>query len=105
MKNSKPGMFEYELEAYFDFTLKSKGVSDHAFNTIAAAGGNATVLHYVDNDSKVGDNELVLLDLGAQYNYYNADITRTIPVNGKFTKRLMAYIFNRLVRYFCLMIP
>ena len=87
MKNSKAGMKEYELEAYFDFVCKSKGIKDKAFKTIAAGGKNATILHYADNNSKLKDGDLVLFDLGAQYNYYNADITRTFPVNGKFTER------------------
>ena len=87
MKNCKPGMKEYELEAYFDFTLKQSGVTDFAFNTIAASGKNATVLHYVDNNSELKDGDLILFDLGAQFNYYNGDISRTFPINGKFTKR------------------
>lgn len=87
MKNCKPGMKEYELEAYFDFTLKQSGVTDFAFNTIAASGKNATVLHYVDNNSELKDGELILFDLGAQFNYYNGDISRTFPINGKFTER------------------
>ena len=70
MKNAKAGMKEYELEAYFDFNCKSKGVKDLAFNTIAAAGKNATVLHYVDNNSEMKDGDLILFDLGAQYKYY-----------------------------------
>lgn len=87
MKNCKPGMKEYELEAYFDFTLKQSGVTDFAFNTIAASGKNATVLHYVDNNSELKNGDLILFDLGAQFNYYNGDISRTFPINGKFTKR------------------
>lgn len=87
MKNSRPGMFEYELEAYFDFVLKSNGVTDYAFNTIAASGKNGTVLHYSDNNTQTKNNELVLFDLGAQFEFYSADITRTFPVNGKFTDR------------------
>ena len=87
MRNCKPGMKEYELEAYFDFTLKQSGVTDFAFNTIAASGKNATVLHYVDNNSELKDGDLILFDLGAQFNYYNGDISRTFPINGKFTKR------------------
>ena len=87
MKNSKAGMKEYELEAYFDFTLRSSGVTEYAFHTIAASGKNATVLHYNENNSKLEDGSLVLFDLGAQYKYYNADISRTFPVSGKFTER------------------
>lgn len=87
MKNAKAGMKEYELEAYFDFACKTKGVKDLAFRTIAAAGKNATTLHYVDNNSEITDKDLILFDLGAQWNYYNADITRTFPVSGTFTER------------------
>ena len=81
MKECKPGMKEYELEAYFDFYLKQNGVKDYAFKTIAAT------LHYVDNNSEIKDGDLILFDLGAQVNYYNGDISRTFPANGKFTKR------------------
>lgn len=87
MKNAKPQMFEYEIEAYFDFELKKCGTKDFAFKTIAASGNNATVLHYSENNCKTGDNDLILCDVGAQYGYYNGDITRTFPVSGRFTKR------------------
>lgn len=87
MRNTKPGMKEYELEAYFNFMLKKNGVKDFAFTTICAAGHNATVLHYVDNNAEVKDGDLVLLDLGAQFEYYCGDISRTFPVNGKFSER------------------
>ena len=87
MNNAKVGMKEYQLEAYFDFECKTKGVKDLAFPTIAASGKNATILHYVENNSDLKDGDLILFDLGAQWNLYNADITRTFPVNGKFTDR------------------
>ncbi|AWK50334.1 Xaa-Pro aminopeptidase [Clostridium beijerinckii] len=87
MKNAKAGMKEYQLEAYFDFECKTKGVKDLAFGTIAAAGKNATILHYSENNSELKDGDLILFDLGAQWNLYNADITRVFPVNGKFTDR------------------
>ncbi|OOM11114.1 aminopeptidase P family protein [Clostridium saccharobutylicum] len=87
MRNAKAGMKEYQLEAYFNFECKTKGVKDFAFRTIAATGKNATTLHYVDNDSELKDGDLILFDLGAQWNCYNGDITRTFPVNGKFTER------------------
>lgn len=87
MENAKSNMMEYEIEAYFDYVLTSEGVKDKAFKTIAAAGKNATVLHYSENNSKCGENDLILFDLGAQINYYNADISRTFPVSGKFTER------------------
>lgn len=85
--NAKPGMKEYEIEAYFNYILKKNGVKDFAFPTIAATGKNATILHYVDNNTKTEDGELMLLDLGAQYKYYNGDISRTFPINGKFSER------------------
>lgn len=87
MSHSRAGMMEYEIEAYFDFELKKNGVKDFAFKSIAASGKNATVLHYSDNNCKTGENDLILFDVGAQWNYYNGDITRTFPVNGHFTPR------------------
>ena len=86
-KNIKPNMHEYEVEAYFDFEIKRLGASSHAFNTICASGKNATVLHYEDNNQIMKDGDLILFDLGAEFDYYCADISRTIPVNGKFTDR------------------
>jgi len=97
MKNSKVGMKEYQLEAYFNFILKSEGVTDYAFRTIAASGKNATILHYDKNNSELEDGKLILFDLGAQYKYYNADISRTFPVNGKFTER-QKQIYNVVLR-------
>jgi Xaa-Pro aminopeptidase len=87
MKNARPGMKECAVEAYFDFVLKTHGVKDFAFKTIAASGKNATVLHYSENNCEIGNQDLLLMDLGAQLNYYNADITRTFPVSGQFTVR------------------
>ncbi|MBI0579061.1 aminopeptidase P family protein [Neobacillus cucumis] len=87
MSHAKAGMKEYQLEAYFDFTLKSEGVRDYAFPTIVASGKNGTILHYEKNNATVEDGSLVLLDLGAQYHYYNGDISYTFPVNGKFTEK------------------
>lgn len=86
-KNIKPGMKENEVEAYFDFEIKRRGASGHAFHTICAAGKNATVLHYEDNNQEAKDGDLILFDLGSEYKYYCSDISRTIPVNGKFTDR------------------
>ncbi|MCI5774536.1 MAG: Xaa-Pro aminopeptidase [Erysipelotrichaceae bacterium] len=86
MKNAHAGIRENELEAHFDFVLKCN-LCEHSFPSIVAGGKNATILHYASNDQIVKDNELVLCDLGASYQYLNADITRTFPVNGKFTPR------------------
>ena len=87
MKKATPKMKENELEAYFDFVYKTKGAKDVAFKNIVASGVNGSILHYVDNNCEIKDNELVLFDVGAQLNYYNGDISRTIPANGKFTER------------------
>ncbi len=97
MENSKAGMIEYQLEAYFDFELKTLGTKRHAFNTIAASGKNAIVLHYGENNCQMNDGELILFDLGAEYNNYCADISRTFPVNGKFTER-QKQIYNIVLK-------
>ncbi|MGE6259066.1 aminopeptidase P family protein [Heyndrickxia sporothermodurans] len=91
MSHAKAGMREYQLEAYFDFVLKSEGVKDFAFPTIVASGQNGTILHYDRNDAIAEDGSLVLLDLGAQFDYYSADISYTFPVNGKFTDKQKLY--------------
>ncbi len=85
LRNLAPGKTENLMEAYFDFELKRNNVQWHAFNTIAAAGKNATTLHYEENNSVLKDGELILFDLGAQWDLYNADISRTYPINGKFS--------------------
>lgn len=97
MSEARVGMREYELEAYFDFNCKVKGATGLAFTTIAAAGENATTLHYVDNNCELKENDLILFDLGAEYNCYNADISRTFPVNGKFTER-QKEVYNAVLR-------
>ncbi len=86
LKDLKPGKLEYEVVADFNYQL-ALDKADNAFGTIAASGANACILHYVNNGAKLLDNTLILLDLGAAYRHYNADITRTFPVNGKFNDR------------------
>lgn len=86
MQASRDYIWENELEAYFDFVLKSEQCK-HAFYTICASGKNATVLHYGENNCQSKPGDLVLVDLGAAYGYYNADISRTFPISGKFTAR------------------
>lgn len=96
MSHAKADMGENELEAYFDFVLKTNNCG-HSFQSIVGSGKNGTVLHYSDNNQIAKDNTLVLCDLGASYQYYNADITRTFPVNGKFTPR-QKEIYNIVLR-------
>lgn len=86
MANAEAGMGENQIEAYFDFELKSNNCK-HSFPSIVASGRNATVLHYAENNCYTEEDDLVLCDLGAASEYMNADITRTFPVSGKFTPR------------------
>lgn len=87
MKNCRPGIYEKQLEAYFDFEVKYNLADCTSFKTIMASGKNATILHYEDNDHLLEDGKLVLFDLGVEYQHYCSDITRTIPINGKFSPR------------------
>ena len=87
LRHAKPGMNESELEGAFDFSLMQQGVRQHAFATIVAGGPRATTLHYSENCCTVDDGQMVLIDLGSANGHYSADISRTFPVNGKFTAR------------------
>ena len=92
MKHLEPGMAEYQAQADFEYSIKRNGADGVSFPTIAGSGINGTMLHYVTNECECKDNTLLLLDLGAKYKGYCADITRTYPVNGKFTeKQRMVY--------------
>lgn len=82
----KAGMKEYQVQSILEYNYKTYGASDVAFNTIVASGNNACTLHYETNRDILKDGDLVLIDSGAELNGYNSDITRTVPVNGKFTK-------------------
>lgn len=84
---ARPGINESELEGAFDFALMKQGVREHAFPTIVAGGSRATTLHYVSNNQEVPDGQLVLIDLGSAEGHYCADISRTFPINGKFSDR------------------
>lgn len=87
MKTLEPGIKEYQVQANFEYTIKYLGAEGVAFPTIAGSGANGTMLHYETNQGTCENDSLILLDLGARYAGYNADITRTYPVNGKFTER------------------
>ena len=87
MNTAAPGVNEMTMEGVFDFVLRKTLCRENAFQTIAASGKRATILHYSDNNCDMEDGELFLCDLGATSNHYCADITRTFPVNGKFTPR------------------
>lgn len=89
MKNHKKIDNEMQAEAYYDFINRSEG-KNASFTSIVASGKNATVLHYVDNNSKIEKDSLLLMDVGCYTKHYSSDITRTFPVNGKFTARQKA---------------
>jgi Xaa-Pro aminopeptidase len=83
----KPNCMEYEIEAEIIHEFIKQRATGHAYSPIIASGINANILHYTDNNQACKDGELILMDFGAEYANYNADLTRTIPVNGRFTKR------------------
>lgn len=83
----KPGVTEYEIEAEFIHEFIRNRSKGFAYEPIIAAGGNACVLHYVENKEVCKEGDLILMDVGAEYGNYNADMTRTIPVSGRFNKR------------------
>jgi len=87
LKNLKPNLKEYELESEFDYVVRKNGCTGFSFKTIVASGKNGTILHYESNRDEMKDGDLVLIDLGAEKNYYCGDLTRTFPVNGKYSKR------------------
>ncbi len=85
MKAARPGATEYQLEALINYTFRRHGGIGPGYTTIVGGGENATILHYIDNERDLRDGELVLIDAGCELDYYTADITRTFPVNGRFT--------------------
>jgi Xaa-Pro aminopeptidase len=87
MRHLKAGMNEFDLQECVEHAYRTGGARELAFRTIAGGGLNATVLHYHANDQPLREGELVVLDSGAKFNGYSADVTRTLPVGGKFSKR------------------
>lgn len=85
MKAARPGAFEYEVEAAIEYVYKKNGAFDWGYPSIVASGPNATVLHYEKSSRQMQDGELLLVDAAAFYHYMTVDITRTYPVNGRFT--------------------
>lgn len=85
MKSVRPGMKEYEVEAMLEAYFRKHGASGSSYTSIIGSGGNATVLHYISNQDTLTDGDLLLVDAGAEYKGYASDITRTFPINGKFT--------------------
>ena len=96
MQAVKPGVMEYEIEAEITHEFLRNRATRHAYGCIIASGDRARTLHYVENNQECKDGELLLMDFGAEYGNYAADLTRTIPVNGKFTKR-QAQVYNAVL--------
>ncbi|HEY8460290.1 MAG TPA: aminopeptidase P family protein [Blastocatellia bacterium] len=88
-----PGMHEYEIQAEYEYTFRRRGADNWGYPCIVGAGANATTLHYITNRDRLDDGELLLMDCAAEFDHYTADITRTIPINGKFTRE-QAEIYN-----------
>lgn len=85
LRELKPGMYEYEIQAILSYIYQKNGSPRHAYAPIVGSGPNATILHYEKNNRQMQDGELVLIDSACEYQYYSADITRTYPVGGHFT--------------------
>jgi Xaa-Pro aminopeptidase len=86
MKTSEPGMYEYELQAVIEYCYAKNGAEFPGFPSIVGSGPNSCILHYEANRRQMQDGDVVVMDIGAEYSGYTADITRTMPVNGKFSK-------------------
>ncbi len=87
MQVVRPGMYEYQVEATIEYTFRYLGADRVGFPSIVGSGPNTTILHYDVNRRKVEDGDLILADVGAEWGQYTADVTRTFPVNGRFTTR------------------
>jgi Xaa-Pro aminopeptidase len=86
MRAARPGVKEYEIEALIEYIFRRSGANAPAYNSIVGAGANATILHYVNNESELKDGDLLLIDAGAEYEGFASDITRTFPVGGRFSQ-------------------
>jgi len=95
----KPGVWEYEVEAEIIHEFIRNRATGHAYTPIIGSGKNACVLHYIDNNQQCRSGEVLLMDFGAEYGNYNADLTRSIPVSGTFTDRQRA-VYNAVLRVF-----
>ena len=90
MRAAKPGAWEYELEAAAEYEFRRRGAERLGYPSIVGAGVNSTVLHYDESRAQLKDGDLVVMDMGAEFGYYSADLTRTIPASGRFSNRQRA---------------
>lgn len=93
----KPGVMEYEIEAEFMHEFLRNRLKGFAYTPIIASGFNANVLHYIENNQMCKDGDMLLMDVGAEYANYSSDMTRTVPVNGRFTAR-QKDVYNAVLR-------
>lgn len=93
----KPGVWEFEVEAEYIHEFKMNRSRGFSFDPIIAGGANSCVLHYIDNDQQLKDGDIVLMDVGAEYANYFGDMTRVVPVNGRFSERQKA-VYNAVLR-------
>lgn len=99
LKTTKPNKFEFEIQAEIEYEFTINRASGHGYAPIIASGENGCVLHYVDNDKECKDEDLMLMDFGAEYANYTADMSRTIPINGKFSER-QKQCYNAVLKVF-----
>ncbi|MCB0641350.1 MAG: aminopeptidase P N-terminal domain-containing protein, partial [Phaeodactylibacter sp.] len=97
LETTRPGLWEFEVEAEITAAFLKNRASGHAYTPIVASGANSCVLHYIDNNRQCKDGAVLLLDFGAEYANYAADMTRTIPVNGQFSPRQKA-VYEAVLR-------
>ena len=97
LQTVKPGMYEFEAQAEIEYIFKQNNATGHAYAPIIASGKNACCLHYSKNQSQLRDGDLLLFDIGCEYLNYSSDLSRTIPINGKFTER-QKQCYNAVLR-------
>ena len=85
MRVAKPGLYEYQVQAAIEYVFRHAGSMRNGYPSIVASGPNACILHYTENSRRMEDGDLLLIDAGCEFGYHSADITRTFPVNGRFT--------------------
>lgn len=90
MRYARPELFEYQIQAAMEYLWREGGSRRNGYPSIVASGPNACILHYVENDRRVEDGDLILIDAAAEIDFYSSDITRTFPANGKFTAPQLA---------------
>ncbi len=97
MGSAKPGIYEYQLQAEIEHEFMASGATAPAYTSIVGGGKNGCILHYIENREKINNGDLVLIDAGCEYENYAADITRTFPINGKFSRE-QAAIYDIVLR-------